>query len=188
MRLLQVYNKNHHEELEIFDSEDSTLLYHVSRDLEGKSKHKFELSRCLRNADGTYNKEIVARFAVYRFDAVIKVDCFEEEITMTNVSTTSTKYDISSLKFHATWMKDGVFCSDIKLVDRSGQVLAKYEVASFSRSKHGRIHIVDHLDDAIVDLIVITGVAKMEKQRMDNNQSGRPDQSMGMLGNGMGGL
>lgn len=188
MRLFQVYNKNHHEELEIFDSDDTTLLYHVNRDLEGKNKHKFELSRCPRNADGTYNKEVLARFAVYRFDAVIKLDSFEEEIAMKNVSTTSSKYDISSLKFHATWMKDGVFSSDMKLVDPSGQVLAKYEVASFSKSKQGRIHIVDHLDEAIVDLIVITGVAKMEKQRMDNNVSGRPDQGLGMLGNGMAGF
>lgn len=69
-------------------------------------------------------------------------------------------------------MKDGVFSSDIKLVDSSGQLLAKYEIASFSKSKQGRIHITDYLDDAIVDLIVITGVVKMEKQGMDNNISG----------------
>ena len=76
----------------------------------------------------------------------------------------------------------------MKLVDPSGQVLAKYEIASFSKSKQGRIHIVDHLDDAMVDLIIITGVARMEKQRMDNNVSGLPDQGFGMLGDGMAGF
>ncbi|KAI4163490.1 MAG: hypothetical protein LQ342_002997 [Letrouitia transgressa] len=72
-----------------------------------------------------------------------------------------------------TWQCDGIFGSDLVLVNEQKEWLAKFDHAAFSWSKEGKLHIVNgSIGGLALDEIVTTGFAMMIHERRRKQNSG----------------
>ena len=64
------------------------------------------------------------------------------------------------------WKSDGVFTSDLVLVNAKKEWIAKFLNAAFSVSKQGKLEIVNRdLDGEILDQVVVSAMAMIELER-----------------------
>lgn len=164
-RTLHLYYRDGHHQLEVCDEDKQTVLYRVYR-----TSSKPHLTVC--RAPGPKNhEEMVGQVSFHHFKSDIDLNVPGHHLlSMKKAGFMSSDFDVRGDGIAWTWERDGAMTSNLKLTAAAdGGCLAKFDNASWSRSKQGTIAVMGIPPTEVFDALIVTGLAKIEYQRRSNS-------------------
>ncbi|KAJ6781113.1 hypothetical protein PWT90_00694 [Aphanocladium album] len=137
-RTLHLYYRDGHHQLEVCDEDKQTVLYRVYR-----TSSKPHLTVC-RAPGPKNNEEMVGQVSFYHFKSDVDLNVPGNPLSMS---------------------KAGFLSSDFELTAADGSCLARFDNASWSRSKQGTLTVMGIPPTEMFDALIVTGLAKIEYQR-----------------------
>lgn len=167
-RTLHLYYRHGHEQLEVTDSDKQTVIYRVYRTLS-----KPHLTICRSPGPNNNKEELVGQVSFHHFKSDIDLNVpGDPSLFMKKASLLSSNFKVHGDGGGIAWLweRDGALTSNLKLTAADGSCLAKFDNASWSRSKQGTLTIVGGMATMeAFDALVVTGLAKIELQRRANS-------------------
>lgn len=172
-RLLHIYvDGMTHRHLTIVDSDKRTALYTVSANLGSIFSSKPHM-RIFRGSDQTNPPIGTADFR--KLSRAVDLTIQGRPVSMEATGFFARGHGFpSSIVGPLQWESDGVFGSDLVLVNERQEWLAKFHNSAFAVSKEGKLEISNgEISGAFLDEIVVSGLAVIEyRRRRRNRQSG----------------
>ncbi|XWW96715.1 hypothetical protein V2A60_004694 [Cordyceps javanica] len=163
-RTLHLYYRDGHHQLEVCDEDKHTVLYRVYR-----TSSKPHLTVC-RVAGPKNNEEMVGQVSFHHFKSDIDLNVpGHHALCMKKAGLLSSNFEVRGDGIEWEWRRDGALTSNLKLKAADGSCLAKFDNASWSRSKQGTLEVMGVPPTGMLDAVVITGLAKIELQRRANS-------------------
>ncbi|PHH74654.1 hypothetical protein CDD80_2935 [Ophiocordyceps camponoti-rufipedis] len=148
--------------LQVTDASTKTLLYNCVR--KTFSRNDMTIHRGAGSSKEGSQDDVVGRVSFHCWSSSIDV----EMVAKGPVQMKTPSYWSGSHRFVCegatwTWERDGGFWScDLRLLDEKGLLVATLERPTWSYSRVGTIKIARKLSDEMLDLVVVTGLAKLE--------------------------
>lgn len=162
-RTLHLYYRHGHDQLEVTDEDKSTVLYRVYR-----TSSKPHLTVC-RAPTPSSKEELVGQVSFHHFKSDIDLNVPGNPLSMKKVGLLSSDFEVHGAGIAWKWERDGALTSNLKLTAADGSCLAKFDNASWSRSKQGTLTVMGEPPVELFDALVVTGLAKIELQRRANS-------------------
>ncbi|KAJ3481409.1 hypothetical protein NLG97_g7827 [Lecanicillium saksenae] len=158
-RTLHLYYRDGHHQLEVCDEDKQTVLYRVYR-----TSSKPHLTVC-RAPGPKNNEEMVGQISFHHFKSDVDLNVPGNPLSMKKAGFLSSDFEVHGDGIAWKWERDGAMTSNIKLTAADGSCLAKFDNASWSRSKQGTLTVMGIPPTEMFDALIVTGLAKIEYQR-----------------------
>lgn len=144
------------------------MIYRVYRTLS-----KPHLTICRSPGPNNNKEELVGQVSFHHFKSDIDLNMPGDLLLfMKKASLQSSNFEVRDGGGCITWLweRDGALTSNLKLAAADGSCLAKFDNASWSRSKQGTLTIMgSRATMEACDALIVTGLAKIELQRRANS-------------------
>ncbi|KAF4591921.1 hypothetical protein GQ602_002220 [Ophiocordyceps camponoti-floridani] len=159
--------------LQITDASTKTLLYTCVR--KTFSRNDMTIHRGGSSGKEGSQDDVVGHVSLHCWSSTIDAETTAEgPVQMKTPSFWSGSHRFVCEGAAWTWERDGSLWScDLRLMDEKGLLVATLERPTWSYSKLGRFKIARKLSGETLDLVVVTGLAKLEaKQRHEMASAG----------------
>lgn len=165
-RKLHLYFQDGHSRVEITDFDKRTVLYVVYR-----NSSKPHLTLCEASMKGESDR-FIGQISYHHFKSKIDMHYARSPINMEKAGFMSSDFQVNGPGIQWAWERDGAMTSNLELVDEHGSVMAQFESSTWSKDKLGKItiHKWPPAQD-VLDIILLTGMAKIEYQRRDKKST-----------------